>query len=171
MRKIIVFRGKAGAGKTTVSDEVSSIIHTPVWRKDDVYDALVEEVSDHQKRNIICEKVLQNTILSTLKTGNDLIIDHSCHHPEHYISLKQWVNHNDGQWISIVVTCSDRSLWAERISSRSIHPQPNQWITDFEQLETYYGSMEVDPFPEELLIDTCLELKSNVSRILDFLYH
>ncbi len=170
MRRIIVFRGKAGAGKTTLSDEISSLMNISVWRKDDVYDALVEELADHQKRNIICEKVLQNIILTTLNNNNDLILDHSCHHPGHYSRLKQWVNQCQGKWISMVVTCSDRSLWAERIAARSIHPKPNQWITDFEQLEAYYGNMEVETFPEELVIDTSLELKNNVSRVLNFLY-
>ena len=47
MNKVILFRGKAGVGKTTLSNESSKRLNIPVLRKDDIYDAVASYIEEH----------------------------------------------------------------------------------------------------------------------------
>jgi adenylate kinase family enzyme len=54
MTKIILFRGKAGTGKSTLSNELAKRVKIPVLHKDDIYDSVASFVLEHGLRNKIC---------------------------------------------------------------------------------------------------------------------
>ena len=54
MPKIILFRGRAGTGKSTLSNELAKRINVPVLHKDDIYDTVAGFVKEHGSRNKIC---------------------------------------------------------------------------------------------------------------------
>lgn len=58
MGKVIVFRGKAGVGKTAISNEISRMLNIPVIRKDDIYDSIANYVDNHELRNKACYNTL-----------------------------------------------------------------------------------------------------------------
>lgn len=54
MSKIILFRGKSGTGKWTLSNELGKRLKLPVLHKDDIYDSVAGFVPEHDLRNKIC---------------------------------------------------------------------------------------------------------------------
>jgi broad-specificity NMP kinase len=56
--KIILFRGRPGVGKTTISDAFTRDLNYFLLRKDDLYDISSQLLSDHNDRNKIAYKSL-----------------------------------------------------------------------------------------------------------------
>lgn len=54
MSKIILFRGKSGTGKWTLSIELGKRLKLPVLHKDDIYDSVAGFVPEDDLRNKIC---------------------------------------------------------------------------------------------------------------------
>lgn len=54
MSKIILLRGKAGVGKTFISNELAKRVNVPIIRKDDIFDTVFNYISDNVLRNKFC---------------------------------------------------------------------------------------------------------------------
>ncbi|MCX6756120.1 MAG: hypothetical protein NTX85_02165 [Candidatus Nomurabacteria bacterium] len=50
---VILFRGRPGVGKTTISNAFAIERGIPILRKDDIYDVTALYVNDHTTRNKI----------------------------------------------------------------------------------------------------------------------
>ncbi len=166
MSKIILVRGKAGVGKTTISNELSKSLNVPVIRKDDIYDELSELGLAHEKINHLSEKVLLAIVKTNIQNVTDLIIDSSYHYPSHYEKFVKWIQEQGVSLKSILVTCSNEELWKSRFEERKINPKPNNKIVDFENLKKHYGTLEVNSYEGELVLDSAKDLKLNVKKIL-----
>jgi tRNA uridine 5-carbamoylmethylation protein Kti12 len=167
--KLILFRGRPGTGKTLMSNLLSAKINAPIIRKDDIYDAISELEPDHQLRNRATFKFLY-TILSTNKHINSkIIVDCPFQFPDDLSQLRKWCFENDVELTSILVTCSDESIWAARFNKRADNPSPNQLITDFKKLKERYTEMQLEAEADELLIDTVKSPEENIAKILQFL--
>lgn len=66
MGKVIVFRGKAGVGKTTISNEVGKQLNIPIIRKDDIYDSIATYITNHENRNKACYDTLHKILESNI---------------------------------------------------------------------------------------------------------
>ncbi|MFA6301319.1 MAG: AAA family ATPase [Candidatus Paceibacterota bacterium] len=152
--KIILFRGRPGVGKTTISNILSKKTGIPVLRKDDIYDVVSEFIESHQVRNKISYGSLYAILESNIKTNCSFIIDFPFHSIEHFSIIKKWCGEKEVELNSILVICSDERIWAERFNERTKNPKPNQLITNFEKMKENYKDMEVIPEKGELVVDT-----------------
>ena len=154
MSHIILFRGKPGVGKTTLSTAVATQLGIGLLHKDDIYDSLYDSVPDHQSRNAICETIIKKLLHKHILLGADIILDHSLHYPDHIHGFQTWVKNQGGHLVSMLVICSDENIWKARFEQRKLNPAPNQQITDFEALRRHYGSLHTEPLEEELVLDS-----------------
>lgn len=169
--KIILFRGLPGSGKTTISTLVSKETNIPVLRKDDTYDLVSEFVQGYQTRN----KISYGTLYAILKTNSKLdcsfIIDFPFNNQEHFSIIKSWCKEYGVELKSILVTCSDEKVWAERFNVRGENPLPNQLITNFEELnKNYNGVIQVTPEPGELVLDALKPSEILLKEIQNFIF-
>jgi len=154
MAKVIVFRGKAGVGKTTISDAVSQALDIPVIRKDDIYDSLATCVEGHEIRNRACYDVLHKIVETNLSNGLDVIIDAGFHRLEDILQLRNWALEKNATLVSFLCICSDENIWAERFNKRYMDPKPNNLITDFNALKLHYGDLKTGALVGEKILDT-----------------
>lgn len=152
--KAIVFRGKVGVGKTTISNAVSQTLNIPVIRKDDIYDSLAAYVEGHEIRNSACYDILYKIIETNLSNGLDVIVDAGFHRLEDILQLKNWTLEKNVILISLLCICSDESVWAERFNKRGMDPKPNNLITDFNALKLHYGDIKMEALVGEKILDT-----------------
>lgn len=156
MTQVILFRGKMGTGKTTLSNAVGAQLHIPVIHKDDLYDSIADHITDHFIRNNACFNILFRLLESTLACNATVIIDFGYNHLEDVLKLKSWVEQHEGVLTSISCICSDESVWAHRLNERKTNPQPNQLITDLHELKQHYSAINSDLLEDELQLD-CIE--------------
>lgn len=167
--KLILFRGRPGTGKTFMSNLLSHRIDAPILRKDDIYDIISILEPAHYKRNSITYKLLYAILNTNRHTSPTLILDFPFQTPEDITGLRTWCSENKVTLRSILVTCSDETLWATRINRRAESPLPNQLIADFEELRHRYPELYLKADTGELLIDTVRPVEANLADVLSFL--
>ena len=152
--KLILFRGRPGAGKTTVANSLSKETNMPILRKDDIYDVASEFIEDHQTKNKISYGSLYKILESNIQTEGTFILDYPFQTVDDLSIIKKWCEGRNIELKSILVTCSDESVWAERFNVRAENPKPNQLLTNFEAMKKHYGTMQLIPMEGEVMIDT-----------------
>ncbi|MCX6753253.1 MAG: AAA family ATPase [Candidatus Nomurabacteria bacterium] len=167
--KIILFRGLPGSGKTTMSDFVSKETGVPILRKDDIYDLLSDFIEDHKIKNEISYGSLYSILETNKQTNSVFIVDYPFNKIEHFSIIKDWCKENNVELKSILVTCSDEVVWAERFNTRAESPKPNQLLTNFEELKKHYDTMQIKPENGELSIDTLNSEESLLNMIKSFI--
>ena len=166
MPKLILFRGKPGVGKTTISNRVATELNMSVLRKDDIYDAVSVHIEEHAIRNQICEATIRNIIKSNLENHTSLILDGSYHYAAHIAQFRNWLLLHNLELVSILVICSDEAIWKKRFNKRQLNPKPNNIITDFEKLKKHYKSLETKLLEGELIIYSANYLEENIEIAL-----
>jgi adenylate kinase family enzyme len=167
--QLILFRGRPGTGKTTMSDLLSAKINVPVIRKDDIYDLVAGLTESHELRNKISHNIIYSILKSNSHNSSTLILDCPFQYENDINSLREWCSNNNVQLKSILVTCSDEKIWAERFKERAKNAAPNQLITDFEEFKSRYKSMHIKPDTGELLLNTIDSPGQNLDTVLGFL--
>jgi tRNA uridine 5-carbamoylmethylation protein Kti12 len=166
--KLILFRGRPGTGKTSLSNLLSSRIHVPILRKDDIYDVISALEPEHHERNRITYKLLYTILDTNRHQAPTVILDFPFQAPEDIAGLRSWCDGHKVTLKSILVTCSDETLWTARINRRAESPLPNQLIADFEELRRRYPELHLRPDPGELMIDTVRPTEVNLIEVIDF---
>lgn len=168
MSKIILVRGKAGTGKTTLSKEIGKKLNIMVLHKDDIYDTVSTFISEHANRNKICFEILYKILTTSLECGVDIVIDYGYNNLEDVKKLKTWILQRNGELKSILCTCEDK-VWAERLNRRKLNPLPNQLLTDIHALQKHYSKMPTGVLVNELVIDSTLEIDHLVKQVVNYI--
>lgn len=166
---IILFRGRPGVGKSTISNALAREQRLPILRKDDIYDSAAAYVEDHAVRSKISYDSLFKILESNIATGTSLILDYPFQKDEEVLGLTRWCSERGLHLISILVTCSSREVWKSRFHTRSENPAPNQLITDFDELERHYGELNLEPFQGEIVIDTIEPVETILKQLATLL--
>jgi adenylate kinase family enzyme len=167
--RIILFRGRPGVGKTTLSSVISKRHHFPVLRKDDIYHVSAKQVDTHENRNDISYETIYKILEANVETDCTFILDCPFQYPGDLELIRTWCDTFKVQLRSILVTCSDEIMWAERIAQRDERPYNIHHFTDFERLKEFYGTMHLTPEPDELLVDTVHPIEASIKKIEDFI--
>jgi len=167
--QIILFRGRPGAGKSTLTDEF--IKHYPGFliRKDDLYDTASEVLTEHSDRNKIAYNGLYKLLESNTTSDVTVVLDYPFQHDGDMDVIKSWCKQNNIALKSVLVTCSDIKVWSERLAARSENPKPNQLVTNYNEFKKMYGTMQLEPEAGELIIDSIKPIETNVEQVRDFI--
>lgn len=170
MSQIILFRGKSGTGKSTLSNELGKRLKLPVLHKDDIYDSVAGFVSEHDLRNKICFGFLYRFLQTVIESGAMIILDFGLNNTEGVRRLKTWIEERGGELKTFLCTCSNESIWSERLAKRSVNPLPNQLITNLSELKEYYKNFKTENLEGELILDTVKEIKSLIDQVEAFIF-
>lgn len=162
---IILFRGRPGVGKSTISDAFAKERKLPILRKDDIYDAAATYIEDHTVRNKISYDSLFKMLESNMPSGTSLILDYPFQKDEEVINLQKWCEDRGLRLVLILVTCSDRETWKSRFNLRAENPTSNQLITNLDELERHYGSLNLNPLGDEIVIDTVESVEATLKYL------
>jgi len=166
--QIILFRGRPGVGKTTLTNEYMR--HYPCFliRKDDLYDTAAKVVDEHTGRNQIAYSGLYKILESNLNSSTTVILDYPFQHDGDTAIIKNWCTKHTVLLKSVLVTCSDKKLWSDRLSTRAENPNPNQLVTDYNEFEKMYGTMLLEAEEGELMVDSINPTETIIEQVYDF---
>ncbi|MFD0697649.1 AAA family ATPase [Paenibacillus sp. GCM10027628] len=170
MPKIILFRGRAGTGKSTISNELAKRLNVPVLHKDDIYDSVAGFVPEHGSRNKICFDFLYRFLENVIHSNTAIILDYGLNNIEDVRKLEKWIADRGGELKTIHCVCSDESTWSERLTKRSINPLPNQLITNLSELKEHYKNICQEFSEGELILDTVIPKETNIENIQSYLF-
>ena len=166
MSYIILFRGKAGVGKSEISTKIGEYFNYPIIRKDDIYDSLASVVNEHESRNILCRKVILEILRTNKTNGINFILDYSLNHSNQIEIFRNDIVKIGYNILSFLCTCNDINVWQERFEKRKLNPKPNNLITDFGQILEHYKNVENMPIKDEILLDTTPNIKILIGSII-----
>jgi len=164
MARVIVFRGKAGVGKTTISTMVGKKLNMPVFAKDDIYDSIAGYVDNHEMRNRACYDTLYKILETNILNDVDVIVDAGFHNLSQAVQFRTWVLSKNAIFVPLLCVCSNEELWAERFNRRRINPKPNNLITDFNDLRLHYEDLKTEPLEKEIILDSVDHIEKLVER-------
>ena len=167
--KVILFRGRPGVGKTTLSSIISKRHNIPVLRKDDIYHVSAKQIETHESRNDISYETIYKILEANAETKCTFILDCPFQYPGDLELIRVWCDTYKATLHSILVTCSDEMVWAKRISERDERPFNIHHFTDFERLRAFYGTVQLTPEVDELLIDTVHPIEDSIRKIEEFI--
>lgn len=167
--KIILFRGRAGTGKSTLSNELGRVLNIPVLHKDDIYDSVAGFVQEHSIRNRICFDILYRFLENVINSRASVILDFGLNNTDHLKDFQRWIEDKGGKLSTVHCFCSDESVWSQRLALRSVSPLPNQLITDLFELKAYYKDQPLQFLERELAVDTIKPKENLIDEIKSYL--
>ena len=135
-------------------------------RKDDIHDPVSKYIPEHLNRSKASFDVLYKILESNKHSDVTFVLDFSFQSKVDYSIIKTWCDERRIDLKSILVTCSDEKVWAERFNKRANNPLPNQVITNFDDLKEHYVDLQILPEDGELLVDTVNTVEVIVEKLL-----
>lgn len=111
MPEVILFRGRPGVGKTTLSDRLSARLNLPILRKDDLYDEIARFNEVHEQRNQISYGILFKMLETNSVMNGRFIVDFPFNREEELRKFALWLAEHHYGLKSILCVCShERTL-------------------------------------------------------------
>jgi len=156
MGTVYIFRGKAASGKTTLADMLARKLSIPVFRKDDVVDALkmTKDTNKELVNNEVCYNILYKMIQTNLDINCDFIIDTI---PADRNNAKFFLDRLDvknNKVFRFLIDCSDENEWRRRHIERLKNPLPHEAFKSLEHVIEHYNKFDITPFDGEYVVDT-----------------
>lgn len=164
---IIVFRGKAATGKSTLAYLLGKKLSIPIICKDDIMDAFVTSVNikDIDVINKATYNILVDIIQKNINFNADIILDVGLGNRQ---SAKYFFNRLDFKNCKVfkfLIECSDESEWRRRHEERLKNPLPNQMFLSVEEAIMYYDKLDLKPFDDEYIIDNSNSIEESFEKI------
>jgi 2-phosphoglycerate kinase len=168
MGNVYIFRGKAGTGKTTLSDMLAKKLSIPIIRKDDVVDALkmTETTNKELINNTVCYNILYKIIQTNLDLNADFIVDIGLGDRDNFKWFFDRLDLKDSKVFTFFVICSNENEWRRRHEERIKNPQPSQIFKSFEHVVQHYKTRDFTPFEDDYMIDTVDSAERSFNDIL-----
>ena len=168
MGNVYIFRGIAATGKTTLSNMLAKKLSIPVFRKDDIVDALIITQTDKNFiNNDACYNILYKIIQTNLDLNADFIMDIALGDINNAKWFLDRLYFKDNNVIQFLIICSDENEWRRRHEERVKNPLPNQVFKSFEHVAEHYKNADVKPLENEYVIDTADTLEKSFETVLE----
>lgn len=167
MGTVYVFRGRAATGKTALSNMLSQKLLIPVFRKDDIVDALKcsKNIDRASINNEVCYNILYRIIQTYLDLNANFILDIALGDRNNAKSFYERLDFKDNIVLKFFIDCSDQNEWKKRHLKRLENPLPHQSFKSFEHVIEHYKNADVNPFEDEYIIDSVGTLEKSFIEI------
>lgn len=170
MSRLILFAGKPGTGKTTLSKILSELLGIQVIHKDQIREAYALDGTDYESAGKIAYETVAHIVRTCLSNNIDLIVDSSCTKAYHRGQLRAIASNCNAVFIEIECYCSSYEIHMQRIEKRKLPPfrvvNREKYVLVAEKFEPFkQPDLRVDTMqPVEACLDDVLELLMSRAR-------
>jgi predicted kinase len=166
MSVLVLLRGRAGTGKTTVADALGRALRAAVIDKDDVKDVLDARYRDEHVGGLTYEVMLR-VVERCLAAGTSVVCDSPLTYPDLYGRALAMAERHGAEVRVIRTVCTDRDEWRRRLEARVGMPAHRVKDVDDPRLrepERYAAD-------GELVLDTARPLPEVIHEALSHVGH
>jgi uridine kinase len=150
---IVVMRGKAATGKTSIANKIAQEMGFYYISKDMIFDQLLNDGWSWDHANERAYDHLIKSIQTMFSEGRVVVLDLGLAHTPYYLHFLEKLNII--QTMKFLFVCSDDKRWEERIQRRIEKPQgPNQAFKSVEEARLHYEKYQIVPLEDELVVDS-----------------
>ncbi|MCH4886229.1 ATP-binding protein [Acidaminobacter sp. JC074] len=161
---IIIFRGKAATGKTTLAKACHDKMGISVISKDTVFDDLLLKGISWDDANRITYDTLAEKIQAAHDAGEDLIVDIGLSHTPYY---RNFLSMMKLKHVKHFLFMCDDHIWKERMVKRIQNPQgPNQTFKSVSEAKEHYSKYHIVPISGEVCLEGSRPLEELMSLVL-----
>lgn len=172
--RALVVRGHQGVGKTTLSKNIAENHGLCRISKDDIYVPVIEEYGDHKAASNIAYVAMHSVLRANPNSGINFVLDAPFNGTLGAKELMSDLTELGFATKSVLVICSDRDTWSKRLNARIGQSSPNHLLTSLDEIIAFRGSLEAEPFDDELVVDTAPEtslIEVMARQCVDYLMH
>jgi predicted kinase len=165
---LVVFKGLAGTGKSTLSRALGRHFGWLVLDKDDIHDAIE---TDANNATPLAYRILFRMVETALEQGFSVICDCSLRGQEGLENVKALAQRTKAEPVIIECITTDESVWRSRFEART--GLSSRRLTDWQEYEPLIEGARTDMAYEvdvpHLVVDTSRPLEATVVEALHFL--
>lgn len=168
---VVVLRGKAGTGKTTLSNMLARELAIPVLRKDDILLALKKTTNlpDPGPIDAACYSTLAHICRTNLTLGASFILDVALADKAVAGGFYSSLSLGPHNAVFFLITCEAEAEWERRHLERLENPDPSQSFSSFSHVQQHYSSMDPSALEHEHVLDNSGSLEQTYARLCQIL--
>lgn len=148
---LLLMKGPPGSGKSTLARELGRRLRWPIIDKDDVRDLLPDAIGG------ISYVAMLAIARRQLQLGLSVIADSPLGYGESYRRAVSLAAECGARVAVIECTCSDETMWRQRIEARHGMQLPAHHTTDWKRVEEFFARTSADAYTVDvphLVVDT-----------------
>jgi len=165
MRNLIVFRGKPGVGKSTLSDALAKQLGYFVIHKDDINNLIFEAFGANRESSNVVYKLIIYFSKLLLLNGRDVVVDCSLSHKIHYELFKELSSETKSHLNIVEVVLSNKLDLEKRLNSRTDLPVHRiKTISDIKKQGLNYEKYQTE---NTFVIENTGDLETVISKLVE----
>lgn len=166
---LIMMKGLAASGKSTLSRGLSRHLGWPLIDKDDVKDLLDDHIS---AAGGLAYDIMFNIARRQLSQGLSVICDSPLTGGMAYEHAQSIARETHASLAIVECSCSDESLWRQRINDRKALQLPTHHQTDWEAFQVvrrqHYAQEDDSITYAHLVVDTVKSLQECLTEVVEW---
>jgi predicted kinase len=139
MTLLVALHGLAGSGKSTLARALSRILHWPLIDKDDIRDALPDDLP---QVGMLAYTIFWNIVRRQVRQGLSVIADSPLSFAISHAAATAIAQEAGATLAVIRCFCSDESEWARRIEARKKLDLPAHHQTDWQRFQSVRATFQ-----------------------------
>lgn len=159
MPTLIIFKGMPGTGKSTLADQLHTVLGWEIVVRDNIKEALLKEGIAPNELGKLSYSRMWDTLTQRLANGYSVIGDTNINQPAAVPKLNEIVRETQARIMVIECVCSDENQHRRRLDLRKDQHMATFWIDSWDKFQSYLKSDDNQrqyslPYPV-IEVDTC----------------
>jgi len=169
---ILIFRGKAATGKSSLAAMIQEKYKFRVLSKDTIFDELLAKGYSNKDANAISYDNLVQEIIKYHQLNTNVVVDVGLAHTPYFMQFLAKIKDDNLDLHLFLFICSNDEIWKDRIQQRINNPTVlNQSFLSFEEATNHYNHYEIAPLENECIIDSAQSFEfmlETIEKVLDY---
>lgn len=165
MNRILLFRGKAGTGKSFITNKLGKKLNISIIRKDDIFNGLLVDKVDYSLGNRLTYNILANIVQTNINSNCDLILDVGLYHYPYVKEFLSKLDLKDAKLYEFLCICSDDKEWDRRLKLRKDSSLASEVFTSIKEANEHYSKYVVEGNKDEIILDSVEDIETIIDKI------
>lgn len=142
LQVLILIVGYPGAGKTTLSFALGSVLRIPVLSKDTIRDTAAACGYRYESLSDLAYETLNSMAADQLRLGISAIVDCSCTRTFRRVQFADLSSLYGARFVQVLVQCPDRTELKRRLSERTVSEHRVRDLAKYDEVVSMFDEFE-----------------------------